>query len=284
MAVSLLTQMIDPEVMGKMISAKLPHRLTVLPFAKVDTTLAGQPGSTITVPAWGYIGDAADVAENAPIDASLMSTTSKPYTVKKIAKAVALTDEAVLSGLGNPVGEAGGQITKAMASKMDADAIAALLTAPTGYAGSAAPIAYTGVVAAIDLFDEETETDKVMFINPKQMTQLRLDANFISADKYKEGVALTGEVGMIAGVRIVRSRRVVKTGDTYKCPIIQLNGDIETDDEAPAITVYMKRDVLVEDARVAGVRTEITATEHYVAALTNESKVVVATFKATPVG
>lgn len=47
-----------------------------------------------------------------------------------------------------------------------------------------------------------------MFVNPKQMTQLRLDSNFISADKYTGRVVETGEVGRIAGVVVVKSKRV----------------------------------------------------------------------------
>ena len=41
-----------------MVSARIPKKLRVAPFAKVDDTLAGVPGDTITVPAYAYIGDA----------------------------------------------------------------------------------------------------------------------------------------------------------------------------------------------------------------------------------
>ena len=58
-----LSDMIDPEVMADMVSARIPKKLRVAPFAKIDDTLAGVPGDTITVPAYTYIGDAADVAE-----------------------------------------------------------------------------------------------------------------------------------------------------------------------------------------------------------------------------
>lgn len=44
-----LTNLIDPEVMAPMISAKLQSAIVATPFAKIDTTLQGQPGSTITV-------------------------------------------------------------------------------------------------------------------------------------------------------------------------------------------------------------------------------------------
>ncbi|WP_242846261.1 hypothetical protein [Anaeromassilibacillus senegalensis] len=47
-----LAQLIDPEVMADMISAKVPKKLVVAPFAKVDTTLQGVPGDTVTVPSY----------------------------------------------------------------------------------------------------------------------------------------------------------------------------------------------------------------------------------------
>ena len=44
-----LSDLIDPEVMGDMVSARIPKKLRVAPFAKIDDTLAGVPGDTITV-------------------------------------------------------------------------------------------------------------------------------------------------------------------------------------------------------------------------------------------
>ena len=45
-----LSDLIDPEVMADMVSARIPKKLRVAPFAKIDDTLAGVPGDTITVP------------------------------------------------------------------------------------------------------------------------------------------------------------------------------------------------------------------------------------------
>lgn len=50
MALTKLEQLVDPEVMAPMISAKLKKAIKVTPFAKIDTTLQGRAGSTITVP------------------------------------------------------------------------------------------------------------------------------------------------------------------------------------------------------------------------------------------
>ena len=58
-----LIDLIDPEVMADMISAKVDKKMVVTLIAKIDNTLVGTPGSTITVPSYNYIGDAEDVAE-----------------------------------------------------------------------------------------------------------------------------------------------------------------------------------------------------------------------------
>ena len=283
-----IADLINPQVMADMISAKVEKKIVVAPFAKVDNTLVGVPGNTITVPKYGYIGDAEDIAEGVACGTVKLQTGTTTATVKKAMKAVELTDEAVLSGYGNPVGETNNQLAKAIASKVDNDALEALNGATLIFDGSAAVISYNSVVDAIDLFDEEVNSEKVMFVNPKQVTQLRKDTNFISADKYTGKVIMTGEIGMIANCRIVPSKKVkqVEVGETtkvkcYACPIVKLNNDAETEEDAAAITVYLKKDTSVETERETLARkTNISVDKHYTVALTNESKVVLAKIKA----
>ena len=280
MATTMISDLINPQVMADMISAKVESKIVVAPFAKVDTSLVGVPGNTITVPQYAYIGDAEDIAEGIAAETVKLTTTTSTVTVKKAMKAVELTDEAVLSGYGNPVGETNNQIAKAIAAKVDVDAMEALKGAQLTYDGSASKISYTGVVDAIDVFDEEVNTEKVIFVHPKQVTVLRKDADFISADKYPGNVVITGEIGKIANAHVVPSKKVADDGANYLCPIVKLNGDAETEDEAPALTIYLKRDTNVETDRVSLARkTDISADKHYAVALSNTAKVVLAKFK-----
>lgn len=277
-----IADLIDPEVMGDMISAKVPQKIVVAPFARVDTTLQGVPGDTITVPQYSYIGDAEDIAEGVECGTVKLETSTSTVKIKKAMKAVTLTDEAVLSGYGNPVGETNNQIAMSIAAKVDNDAMDALQTAQLVYDGSAKAISYEGIVDAIDLFEEEINTEKVMFVNPKQVTQLRKDSNFISADKYTGNVVMTGEIGMIANCRIVPSKKVPldETNAFYLCPVVKLSADTETEDETAALTVYLKRDTNVETSRKTLARsTVISADKFYTVALSNQSRVVLAKFK-----
>ena len=282
--VTKLNNLINPEVMSSMISAKVEKKVSVIPFARVDTTLEGQAGNTITIPVFAYIGDAANVEEGASIGASELTTTHKQFTIKKIAKGVDITDEAILSGYGDPVGEANKQLAMAISQKIDQDAIDALYGASLKFDGVTNKISYAGIVDAIDVFEEEYNTEKVMFIHPKQLSQLRKDADFTSADKYVNGnyIAVNGEVGKIANCRVVVSKRV-KEDDThagYVNPIVKINFDTETEESASALTIFLKKGVAVETDRDIDKQVNmIRASEHYICALTDASKVVLATFK-----
>ena len=282
---TMLEQMVDPEVMAPMITAKLEEKIVATPYAKIDTTLVGRPGSTITIPRYKYIGEAVDVAEGIAVGVTKLETDTDEYTVKKAMKAVTLTDEAILSGYGNPVGEANTQLGKAIAEKIDNDIFDELKKAQNNVTLTG-DISYKNVVNALDRFNEEENVPKVMFIHPKQVTQLRKDADFISNDKYPNNVLMRGEIGMIANTRIVPTKKAINDAGTYFLnPIVQLKAESQTgDDELSAITIFMKKGVNVETERHTLSRTtDISVDEHYIVALTDETKVVLAKFDASTV-
>lgn len=333
MAITRIEDMIVPEVMADMISAKVEAKVIISKVAKVDTTLQGQPGNEVTVPQYKYIGDAEDVAEGVAMGTAKLETGSTSFGIKKAGKGVSITDEAILSGYGDPVGEANKQLATSIANKIDNDVIDLLNGSDVQliYDGTAGVISYAGVVNAEDLFNEETTSDKIMYVHPNQMTTLRKDGDFISADKYGSNNTMTsGEVGKIGTCRIVRSRKVrfieyVKDNSTgtieivaddvtetstkkhvatvqkstaetlvvgdkvkalasgsqyYANPIVKLTNDHDTEEDAPAVTIYLKRNTQVEKERKAdsGI-TNIFTNKHYGVALTNTTKVVLAKFK-----
>ena len=83
-----LENLVDPQVMADMVSAKLPKKIKFSPIARVDTTLVGRPGSTIVVPKYAYIGDAEDVAEGVAMGTTVLTTSTTEAKVKKAGKAV----------------------------------------------------------------------------------------------------------------------------------------------------------------------------------------------------
>lgn len=291
-----LTNLVNPEVMADMVNATLPKKIKFYPFTKIDTTLQGRPGDTITVPKYAYIGDAEDVAEGVAMGTTVLTASTTQATVKKAGKAVELTDESVLSGYGDPMGEATRQLSMSIAAKVDNDCYAALQGATLKYDGSAAVIGYDGIVNAVDLLVDENDAqvDKVIFVHPKQVTQLRLDPNFLDINKYPitNGVIMSGTIGSIAGCRVVKSKKVAldEAGTSYLNPIMVVDAADPNEDpaadrnanEAPALTIYMKRNVELEtDRDILKKTTLASADEHYTAVLSNDSKVVLASFKAS---
>lgn len=309
----------DPQVVSDMISAKVAQKALMTGYTKTDTTLQGAPGSTVTIPVWGYIGQAEDLQEGQKIDSTKMSYTTKAYTIKKIGKGVDITDEAQLSGYGNPIGEATNQIAKSIAEKLDNDSVDALYGSKNIVDDTSAVIKYTAIVDGTDKFDEEVASQKVLIIAPAQMSTLRKDPDFTSADKYEAGVLRDGAIGRISGCDVRVSKKVKKFDEWYKYdeksgtaitssnlaevqktlpfakegekvtkvstpayfnPIIKLTNDAETEDDAPAITYFLKRGELVEHERHPGVSDEIVCTAFGMPALTNEEKVVILRVKA----
>ena len=283
MAVTTKANVINPEVMGDMINAKIEALAKITPYAKVDTSLQGVPGDTKTVPSWNYIGDAEDVAEGAEVGLTQMTAASTTFTIKKAMKAVGITQEAVNSGLGNPIGQAESQLAKSIVSKVDNDVLAAALTA-TNIHDAAAVIGYAGIVDAVTKFeDEEDGVEKVMFISPKQEGTLLKDPDFLSADKFAAGVAVNGAIGKIAGCWVKKSNKIKVKSGSYTCPIIKLEPDSAeteyTEDELPALTIFLKADTKVDaEWFPKKQQTDITACKYYGVALTNAAKVVLAKF------
>lgn len=276
--VTKLTDLVDPEVVSDMVSAKLEKSLSAIPYAKLDTKLQGRPGSSVTVARFVWDGEAEEVAEGEEIPIRQLGSETADYTIKKFGIGGSITDEAILCGNGDPVGAATTGVVNSLKQKLDAVAMTDILTAKQIYAGTTA-INYDDIVSAIGVLNEEGNSEKVMFIAPEQATILRKDDNFIDRSKYGGEVMVDGEIGMIGGARIVVRKRTPKIGGYFYSPIIKLS-DPDNVDDLEALTYFIKRDVNVETERLAKKRTtEITGDLIGIVAMTNESKVVL--YKST---
>lgn len=268
MAVTKLENLVNPTVVADTLTAALPKAIKMTPVCEVNRDLVGTPGNTISVPKYEYIGDATDVAEGVAIDVTTLTATSTQATVKKVGKAVTLTDEAALSGTGDPINEATNQLKLSIASKVDNDILAALQTGTQTVTG----VFSLGLVSsALDTFeDEELGERKFLFVNPAMMGVLRMDETFTHASELGDKTLMTGAVGTVFGCEVIPTRKIVSDAGTYTC-VLAKEG---------AVALYLKRDVNVETGRdVLKKETVISADEHYVATLRDESRVVL--IKAT---
>lgn len=270
MATTKLSNIINPEVMADMISAKLPKALKAKGFMKVDTNLVGKAGNTITVPQYAYIGEAADLAEGVAGEVTTLTATEKEYTIKKAVKNVDLTDESVLSGYGDPVGEVTRQLTMAIEDKIDSDGIAALEAITTSSPAGANYVTstettynYNMVCDGLDaLPNSEDEGEELYLLIPKAgIKALRRDERF--QDKNSGEMLGTGVVGSVAGCKVVVS---AKLSDTSKAAYIM---------RPEALTAFIKRDVTLEtDRDVLKKQTLFSADEHFVVAIEDLNKIV----------
>lgn len=265
------TNMVNPQVLADMISANLPQKIKFSPLAKIDTTLVGQAGDTISFPKFAYVGDADDLTEGVAMDTAVLTATTTSAIIKQAGKAVEITDKAVNSGYGDPIGEAEAQLEMSIASKIDADFVTALNAATNVFDGKTAIISYNQIVDAVDKFEEEDDEVKVLFVHPKQVTQLRKDPQFLAS--VASNGFMKGVVGEIAGCQVVKSKRVPLSAGAYSNFIVKEG----------AITLYLKADTNVETGRnILSKSTVLAADAFYVAVLSDESKVVKLLTKSTP--
>ena len=181
-----LSDLINPQVMADMVEAQLPKLIRFSNnVAAIDNTLEGQAGSVITIPVWTYSGDAVDLAEDTEGTADVLEADSTTATIKKVFKAIQLSDEAILSGLGDPLGEAARQIALAIANKVDNDVLAALKAGTLTAGAVDTSIGYTPIVNAIAKFaDEVMGEPKYLFIAQAQYAELLVDAKFTPASDF----------------------------------------------------------------------------------------------------
>ena len=91
-----LAQLLDPQVIGAYLDVKMIDAIKLTPMISVNRELEGRPGSKLTLPKWGYTGDAADLAEAAEVTFDQLVQSTVEVGIKKIAKGIELTDEAIL--------------------------------------------------------------------------------------------------------------------------------------------------------------------------------------------
>ena len=278
MAVTLLQDLINPQVMADMVSAELEKKLRATDFYKVDRTLTGRAGDTITVPTWKYIGMAEHLPENEQGRVTQMETEDVSYTVKKAVKNISLTDEAVLSGYGDPMGEATRQLRMAIQDRMDSDGIELMqgITKANGHVLEIDPLVtpgaihYAGIIEALHMLEQDNEEQGIkcyLLVNHETAKAIRTNPQFVDVHgQLRDSVITTGVVGTLAGASIVISNKLKPTEAYLLTP--------------KCLTAFMKRDITIETEReMLFKRTLIGSDCHYVIAIENYDKLVALRWK-----
>lgn len=220
------------------------------------------------------LGDAKDVAEGEAIATDQLTTKKSTMTIKKAGKGYEITDEALLSGFGDPLGQATYQLGLAIANKIDNDLVEVAKTATQHVAE--APTTLTTIDKALEIFEDEEDAKYVAIINPKDAIKLKTDVakEWTKGSELGADMVVSGTFGEAAGVQIVRSKKV----DEGKGFLVKVSSSqTQTDDvnKYGAFVIMLKRDVAIEtDRDIIKKTTVITGDEHYGVYLYDPSKVV----------
>lgn len=272
MATTMLANLINPQVLADVVDSKLIDYVRFAPLATVDNTLEGQPGDTLTLPSFQYIGAASDVSEAVAMVPVSLNSSSASVQIKEAGKAVEISDSAILSGYGRPVAEIEKQLLISIADKLDIDflAICASITSTMTYTTSAstAAISPTDVGDALELFGEDIDGIKALLCSPKLYGKIRKTSDWLPASEISADKLIRGAVGEIHGCQIIVTNRLkgsAGTGLDENAYIIKPG----------ALRQILKRNSLAEQDRDILRRVNVyTITKHYAAYLYDASKAI----------
>lgn len=249
----------NPEVLGDILEGQLEKQIRFTPYARVDSTLEGQPGDTITRLKYAYIGPAEDLQEGVPMDTSKLSITDNQVTIKEAGKAVEVTEKAIITNVNGTMEEAGRQILMAMRDKVEIDYLAALdstlLTADAGGVNA------TTLIDAIDMFDDEDDEDYVLFINNKDYTKL-VKSFFEAGGEMQDRALSTGQVAELLGLSAIVKTKRLDEGEAF----LQKQGAVEI--------VIKKRPNVEGDHDILARTFVLAGNEYYTVNLYNDNGVV----------
>lgn len=258
-----LANLFNPQVVGDRIEKKLFDYIRFAPLARVYDNLVGRPGSTVTLPFYNSIGAATAVSEGQDIPISQLTESTVSVTVSKYAKGVQITDEAVLSAYGDPIGEAVDQIAQSIGQAYDNAMLAAMGTsADVTMTTAAAALTADGIASALTLFGEDIDGDKVILVSPAGYETIRKANGWIPGTEVAANMIIRGTVGMIHGCQVVVSNKLIAANASY---IVKPG----------ALAIYNKRDILVEtDRDIINKSTVITADRHAAVYVLDKSKLI----------
>ena len=272
MALTTLSNLINPEVLADMVEKKLHDLIRFAPLAEIDNTLVGQPGDTLTLPSYSYIGDAEVLAEGSSLTPVALTAGSVTVTVSKVARGVQLSDESLLSGYGDPMGQTVMQIATAIANKEDNDMLTALqsISGAMVYqtSTSTTAVAPTDISDALELFGEDIDVgNRVVVVSPKLYNKIRKTTDWLPAAQITAEKLIAGSVGEIYGCQIIVSNKLKDADHDYEEEAFIV--------KPGALRLIMKRGTLIEhDRNILNFTNVVTGSKHYVCYLYDASKAI----------
>lgn len=261
--ITTLNKLFNPQVIGDYINQKFIDKIRFTPLCRVDYTLQGRPGDTITVPFFNYIGDAEVVAENGEIPIKELTHGTRTATILKIGNGTSITDEAILSGYGDPFGEMAEQVLLSMVNGVEKIVLAEMKKTKAAMTNTmAARVTPADVSKALVKFGEDIDGTKVLLVSPETYEGLRNTNTWLPASEISASALIRGTVGMVHGCQVVVTNRL----SAEKKGFIVKPG---------ALSLLLKRDILVEtDRDILTNKTYLTANKHFGCYIYDDNKII----------
>ena len=214
-----LSALFNPQVVADIVDTKLTDNMVFAPLARLDYTLQGRAGNTVTLPFYSYIGAASSVSEGYDIGIRKLTQSTSAVTIVKYGVAVQLTDEAVLSGYGDPLGEAATQIATSIDDALDNALLAALAAnsaSEQNYTTSDAStaLAPADIPLALAKFGEDNDGQKALLVDPDFYAKL-LGSDWVPASEIAAEIRIKGVAGMAYGCQVIVTNRLKTSGNLY---------------------------------------------------------------------
>ena len=139
MAVTQISDIIDPEVLGHQASARFPDMLTFAQtgLVRINTEFPlGSPGTKFKMPFWKKIGSFANLAEGGSITLGKIQAGAEYATVQRAALGDAVYDTAALVSSSDPMTEIVDQVSRRAAEYIEDQAIIEFEKTPNTYDAS----------------------------------------------------------------------------------------------------------------------------------------------------
>lgn len=276
MANTINQNIIVPEVYAALVREKIAGKCKVAQFLVNIGDLHGKVGETLTMPKWGYIGDAVDWAINTPMTKTQMRQTQTTATIKAIqAPAVEVADYDDVVELGNAIDEAASQQALGVARKYDTDAIACALESPLKYQlATKNTVTQSELISILGLYGDDRDSadfDAIVIHSAFAPSFYNMDM-FVKRDltmtKDGNGIAVNGCIGTFLNIPVVLSDRLYDPTNQEGFILVM---------KKKAISIIPKENPFAEAERNAGLRrTTIYLSQFYAMALTDDEAIVYA--------
>lgn len=244
---------------NKVIEAKAKDLLTTAVNTRnlmtVDNSLSQSAGMTKTINTYTYTGTAEEVEKGqGNTNKGSIAYVGKDYTVKTVQQTFEYYDEDYLkdpSIVDNMLKGA----TQVMVNKMNSDYLAEVAKATLNQPFTTA-IGYESIVDAISQLNIEDESGIFTLIPNSWKAALRKDPDYKAARMGE--VVYNGQVGTVCGIPVIASKAPTEAYTATK----------------EAVTLFMKKDVEVEQTRDIELRKNtVVLRTYYICALTDATKV-----------